>query len=137
MKRVAKLLLVNNDNEYLMLYRSNHPSFPYDPDLPGGTIENSEEPRQALIRELSEETGITYTAKLDMLCESNAYDTGYTYYLYRAKYKSKPDVNISWEHDRYEWLNLDDFINEAGTAADKYMRMVYDYLSRNSPRPTD
>ena len=42
MKKVAKLILVNEDGKYLLLYRSNHPHFPYDPDLPGGTLEKDE-----------------------------------------------------------------------------------------------
>ena len=136
MKRVAKLILVNNDDEHLMLYRSDHPFFPGDPDLPGGTLNENEEPIPALIREVSEETGVVLDKKvIEKLRESNTCDKGYTYYLYRATCGSEPDISISWEHDRYEWLTLNNFIIKTHTANDKYMHMVYDYLSRNNSRP--
>ena len=136
MKRVVKLILVDKDDKYLMLYRSAHPSFPNDPDLPGGTLEDNEEPTHALIRELSEETGITLRIQtLERLCESSAYDKGYIYYLYRANLNNHPGVSISWEHSRYEWLPLSDFNAKTHTAADKYMHMVYDFLSRNGSLP--
>ena len=132
MKHVAKLLLVDKDNKYLLLYRSNHPSFPDDPDLPGGTLENNEKSNQLIMRELLEETGIVLDKQtLEMLYESNSYDKDYIYYLYSTKLDNHPNVVISWEHSRYEWLPLNDFIEKTHTAIDNYMHMVYDYLSQN------
>lgn len=130
MKRVAKLILIDKDHEYLMLYRADHPAFPNDPDLPGGVIEPHEEPAHGLIRELLEETHIVLgAAALEKLYESKAYDKDYVYYLYRAKLDSHPEVALSWEHSRYEWLPRPHFITEAHTATDAYMHMVYDYLT--------
>ena len=42
MKKVAKLVIVDKDEKYLLMYRSNHPTFGNDPDLPGGTVEEGE-----------------------------------------------------------------------------------------------
>lgn len=133
MKRVAKLLLVDKDDRYLLLYRSNHPSFPNDPDLPGGTLEDNEKSSHSVIRELSEETGIALDAcTLEKLYASRSYDKGYIYYLYRAKLDNHPQVSISWEHSHFEWLYLNDFIDKTHMAIDQYMQMVYDYLSQNN-----
>lgn len=142
MPRVAKLILVNKDNEYLLLYRSGHPTFPNDPDLPGGRVEDDEQPAQALIRELAEETGIALKVQtLEKLCQSDAYHQGFTYYLYTARVSGRPDVTISWEHDRYEWLPLKDFTAKTRPAIDTYMHMVHDYLVQHpgpeaGPKPT-
>jgi 8-oxo-dGTP pyrophosphatase MutT (NUDIX family) len=54
MKQVAKLILRDQNDRYLLLYRSNHPTFGNDPDLPGGTLEVGEDPIRALIREAEE-----------------------------------------------------------------------------------
>jgi 8-oxo-dGTP pyrophosphatase MutT (NUDIX family) len=135
MKQVAKLIICDRDNKYLLLYRSNHPSFPYDPDLPGGTVEDNEEPSHAVIRELSEETGISLgAAALEKLYESASYNNGYVYHLYRTQLNNHPSISISWEHSRYEWLSLDTFTARIYTALDRYMNMAHDYLSQNSSR---
>lgn len=42
MKKVAKLVIVDPQNNYLLMYRNQHPTFGDDPDLPGGTVEGSE-----------------------------------------------------------------------------------------------
>jgi 8-oxo-dGTP pyrophosphatase MutT (NUDIX family) len=136
MKRVAKLMLQNKDGQYLLLYRSNHPDFGNDPDLPGGTLEDDEEPIQALIREVSEEIGLNLDGKaFEKVHESSKYDKGYAYYLYKTVCVEKTDITLSWEHQRYEWLNLDELINISHTAVDHYMRMVYDYLLQTRSRP--
>lgn len=42
-KRVAKVLIHDlSSDEYLLLIRADHPHFPNDPDLPGGTVEDGE-----------------------------------------------------------------------------------------------
>ena len=35
MKKVAKLVMIDPDGKYLLMYRSDHPTFGTDPDLPG------------------------------------------------------------------------------------------------------
>ena len=132
MIHVAKLILINKDNKYLMLYRSEHPSFPNDPDLPGGTVEEGEQPDQALVREVVEETGISLEkSAIKKVYESSKYSKDSTYYLYMMKCDNEPEVNISWEHSRYEWLSLSVFIANTSSANDGYMHMVYEYLSWN------
>jgi 8-oxo-dGTP pyrophosphatase MutT (NUDIX family) len=55
MNKVAKLVIVDNQGKYLLMHRSEHPRFGTDPDLPGGTLEGSEEPIQTMLREVLEE----------------------------------------------------------------------------------
>lgn len=55
MKQVAKVVIIDSEDRYLIMTRSNHPTFLDDPDLPGGTIEEDEDPLEAAIREVVEE----------------------------------------------------------------------------------
>ncbi len=57
MKKIAALILENNDGEILLYLRDNKPNipFPHHWDLFGGHIEEGETPEEALIREVKEE----------------------------------------------------------------------------------
>ncbi len=57
MKRVAAALIVQDGN-ILICQRTRHQPFPLQWEFPGGKIEEGEQPRDALRRELDEELGI-------------------------------------------------------------------------------
>ncbi len=61
MKQVVAALMVRNDNEILICQRTKHQPLPLKWEFPGGKIEPSEGPEQALYRELEEELGIHAT----------------------------------------------------------------------------
>ena len=59
-KRVAKIVLVNQNKEVLFLKRTNyHKKHAGEWDLPGGHVEVGEELLDGLFREVEEETGLT------------------------------------------------------------------------------
>jgi len=130
MKQVAKLVIIDGRGKYLLMQRSDHPTFGKDPDLPGGTLEEGELPLETMIREVLEESAIT----IDPASVSEAYSgTGYSthgthYSLYVAELLYTPEVVMSWEHSLYEWLDKDIFLEKASKARDTYMHMVYDIL---------
>ena len=132
MKKVAKLVIVDADGQYLLLYRNNHPRFGNDPDLPGGTVEDGESTLVAMIREVREEIGVTI--KPDVAHEvrtSLEYSKNSTYYsLYFTQLTNRPKINLSWEHSSYEWVTRDEFIDIAKNAKDTYMKMVYDAVNQ-------
>lgn len=131
MKQVAKLLIIDNDDKHLLMYRSGHPTFGNDPDLPGGTLEEGEVPLQTMIREVYEEAGVAIDeATAQMLYEGMDYSAHKTHYsLYIAKIIERPEIIMSWEHSAYEWIDRDDFLEKAKNANDTYMHMVYDVLN--------
>ena len=130
MFHVSKVLLRAPDQHYLLLLRSEHPTFPNDPDLPGGTVEDGEEPIVAAVREVEEETGIDISEKpLTHLYTGTKYSThGTEYSLYLCDVDTQPEVMISWEHASYEWVTLEQLIDQSGSATDTYMHMVHDTL---------
>ncbi len=104
----------------LLFHRDNNPLISY-PDCwepPGGRIEKDETPKQAAIREASEETGITDIEFIDGFEEKIQY--GYQFggkavrkevVFFLAKTNAK-DVKISHEHLDYIWLEYDDALKK-------------------------
>ena len=60
MKRVVAGLIIEN-GKLLVCQRTRHQTMPLKWEFPGGKIEEGEQPRDALRRELEEELGITAT----------------------------------------------------------------------------
>ena len=134
MKQVAKLVVIDDENNYLLMRRSDHPTFSNDPDLPGGIVEAGESSLDAMLREVIEEVGFSIDREVvRKLYNGTEYSAHHTYYsLYVAKLAKRPEVIISWEHSSYSWLDRDQFLNKAKNAKDTYMHMVYDVMSRNN-----
>ena len=108
--RSAKVLLFDADDNVLVLRRSGtHPTSAFEADLPGGMIENDESHEDGLIREIFEETQLIveshHLKRVDL--------TGFpftimerTLYVVRLD-RSRPAIEISWEHDHYDWLPVE------------------------------
>ena len=130
MNKVAKLVIIDDQNNYLLMYRSEHPRFGIDPDLPGGTLEEREIPIEAMLREVIEEAGVT----IDKSVVKHAYsgsdysNHGTHYSLFITRLYERPEVTISWEHSSFEWLSRKDFLEKAKNAQDTYMHMVHEVL---------
>src|SRR5260370_15223530 len=62
MKRVVAALIMK-DGKVLVCQRTRHQTMPLKWEFPGGKIEEGEQPRDALRRELEEELGITATIR--------------------------------------------------------------------------
>ena len=132
MKQVAKLVLIDENGSHLLMHRSNHPTFGLDPDLPGGTLDDGEQPIETMIREVFEEAGITIdSSQVTQLYQGTDYSAhGTEYSLYAATVGARPVVTMSWEHSSFEWIDRAEFLAKAGAATDTYMHMVHAVLSR-------
>ena len=128
MKKVAKLVIIDPDDTYLLMYRSDHPTFGTDPDLPGGTLEDDETLLETMLREVKEEAGIYIDANsTKMVYSGTDYSAHGTHYaLFVTKLNARPTIVMSWEHSGYEWLSREDFIRRSMSANDTFMHMVAD-----------
>ena len=116
--RVVAKACIFKDSRILVLYkpedgrkRSAVPD--REEDLPGGCVEDDETWEEALRREVMEETGLTIE------CDQPFHTWTITTPLHNIFgvdficHWMAGDVELSWEHERYEWLALDE-IREKG-----------------------
>lgn len=102
---------MNDKDEVLVLFRSGtHPTQAHQPDLPGGLVDPGEMVHAALIREFSEEIGVAVKAEqLQLLFAETFYrprhDLSMVRLLYVVKLDSTPDITLSWEHEKFEWVD--------------------------------
>jgi len=131
MKQVAKVVIIDGEDRYLLMKRSNHPRFLNDPDLPGGTIEEGEETLAAALREVVEEAGVSLSPNdvISAYIGSDYSTHGTEYSLYIARLTERPAVTISWEHGSFDWVSREDFLKQAREANDTFMHMVHDIVS--------
>jgi 8-oxo-dGTP diphosphatase len=133
---VAKALILDSKDNFLLLTRGDtHPRLAGYYDLPGGQIEPDEEPGEAVIREIVEETGLSFHRKdlrllysVTKLLNEKSFPT--LMYLVRID-SEKPDVELSWEHSKYEWAPLDRLPEVEPQLAATY-REALDYIRMNS-----
>ncbi len=129
--KVAKPVIIDKDNKYLMMYRNNHPWFGNDADLPGGTHEEGETIEETVVREVFEEIGVRIDdfKKLHSDLEHSVHHTHKS--LFVARVDERPSITMSWEHISYEWVNREDFLQKSKNTKDNYIHLVYDVIKQN------
>lgn len=122
-----------------MMWRSQHPTYGTDPDLPGGTLDGGESPLQTMLREVEEEAGVVIEpSAVTQVYNGTEYSRhGTNYVLYAVKTLERPGIVISWEHSDYKWVPKDEFVQLAKSANDTYMHMVGDVIAARSDYLTE
>jgi len=106
MKKVSKVILINDNDKVLILKRSSRivsGEYPWEWDLPGGHAEKGETLEQALDREVWEE------ASLDIGEATKIYTDGYTAFFVSYDWEGK--ISLSHEHEDYKWIDPEDITN--------------------------
>jgi ADP-ribose pyrophosphatase YjhB (NUDIX family) len=107
---VAKVFLKNHKNQILLLRRSKTaPRRALEWDLPGGFVEEGEDPLSAAIRELSEEAGVNADSAKEVLVTKDIHEGIIVFRHYVIAMKDHPEVTLSYEHDMYIWVLADDY----------------------------
>ena len=80
--------------------------------VPAGKLEQHETPREAAIRELFEETGISIEQSDHMQCLGALYmrkpEIDYVYHLFKIAIDRLPSIRLSDEHQDYKWVSFED-----------------------------
>jgi 8-oxo-dGTP pyrophosphatase MutT (NUDIX family) len=115
---IAKVLIVDTLNGALILTLSEHKTHPersFLPDLPGGIVDPGESERDAVVRETKEEAGIELEPREIQLVYARtaffeAESKSVTKLLYITHIEETPEVTLSWEHQAYEWVPLENVL---------------------------
>ena len=130
MKDVAKILLSDDDFNMLVLTRGDtHPLFAGHPDLSGGEVEEGEDAKTAVIREVDEETGLAVSPDTVKLVYQRNSDNR-QHLVYRGNVNgTKPTPTISWEHSGYTWMTTEQLLSKKiPEGADPYYLSMLEYL---------
>ena len=107
-----KAFVFNKDGKFLTMRRTKTaPSNPLKWDLPGGDVEFGEDPIKSIIREIKEETG--FLVKNPVPFDVKGYVYPYEKYWVTVAFKAfnpKGKLSVSWEHDLYKWVTIDEFL---------------------------
>jgi 8-oxo-dGTP diphosphatase len=117
MKRVVAALIVEN-GKLLVCQRTRHQTMPLKWEFPGGKIEEGEQPRDALRRELDEELGITATIGDELARIQHEYPNGGMVELrffivreYRGEIENRIFKDMQWslpkDLPKYDFLEAD------------------------------
>ncbi len=128
MRSVAKIIILNEHNEVLLLKRAEKQitqRSPWSWDLPGGHIEHEEVPPSAAVRETREETGLRIGSLQHVGNDSNA--GKYTYFYTSRDYQG--NISLSHEHEDYMWVPQSEVLRFDDAVGSMYMRMILKALS--------
>jgi len=102
MKRVVAALIVEGE-KFLVCQRTRHQTMPLKWEFPGGKIEEGEQPRDALRRELEEELGVEATIGDEVARIRHEYPGGgavelrfYVVREYRGTLQNKIFKDVQW-----------------------------------------
>lgn len=121
---VANVLVFNEYNQILILKRAEwkfikgedyRPDLSRTPDLPGGIVADTDElesERSGVMRELLEETGVKVDEdQIKLVCASTSFNNisrrSCSNLVYILKLDFTPDIELSWEHEGFEWCDLE------------------------------
>jgi len=106
---VTKCFILNSSGKILALKRSDTASIrPGEWDLPGGMVEDKENPNEAIAREIIEETGVT-TRSSKIIFISTEQSPAYILTFFYVTHVENDTVQISAEHTDYQWISVNEF----------------------------
>lgn len=135
MKKIAAIILENDNGEILLYLRDNKPGIPFPNhwDLIGGHVEDGESPEEALIREVKEELDIDlkdYSFYKKYVCLSgDAYEN--TKYIFFGKINIPIEEITLLEGERPQFFTREEIPNVR--FANILKRIVMEYISEDSP----
>ena len=107
---VAKTIIFNTDGHLLVLRRHDHDDHrPGLWDLPGGQAEFGEEPSQAAVREVYEETHLIISDLQPVHVASKIHNDCQVVKTIFTTDSYEGSIGLSDEHSEARWINADEF----------------------------
>ena len=106
---------IEKDGKFLILKRSESKDFaPNAWEVITGRLEEEESPRDGILREILEETGLK--AEIVMPVDTGFFYRGgkefpMVFISYWCRY-IEGEINLSWEHDQYKWVSIEEILEE-------------------------
>jgi 8-oxo-dGTP diphosphatase len=106
----VRSLIVNDAHELLVVRRSQSDTHhPGAWEMPGGRVEPGEDFIPAVQRETLEETGLQlHEPRVVYATTEPRQDGSRTYLFFAENILGQPAVTLSYEHDAYKWVALDE-----------------------------
>lgn len=107
-----KIFLKNAEGKFLALLRSaTDTNRPHKWDLPGGNIEDGENLRESIKREILEEVGIDFSDFTILDAVSDTSKTGrYSIQIAYLGNVGDVEIKLSHEHESYQWVTKEEFL---------------------------
>ena len=129
---------IHFNHHYLFLLKAKGGSQELTWGLPAGKLEKGEKPRQAVIREIKEETGITLTdshlTKVTTLYIRYPH-IDFIYHMFTQQFTQQPPVHLSSEHQDYCWKTIPEALNLPLISAGKESLQQLLALNQYPPLP--
>jgi 8-oxo-dGTP pyrophosphatase MutT (NUDIX family) len=111
-KKVVNTIILDDEGRFLIIKRTDTaPTHPLHWDLPGGHIEDGEEPEEAAKREAFEETGLIVSdLKAKNVPDSFRHFFVTKNYSGKIEFKENPESGVI-EHNDYKWVTLEEYEN--------------------------
>lgn len=105
--------IIDGNNCILLVRRSKTAPFrAFGWEVPGGQIEDGEDPKMGAIRELAEETGIVvHPGDVDVFLAEHSKIDDYIVFSHIVRFNTTPNVTLSFEHDKYQWMPIAKAVN--------------------------
>lgn len=106
-------VIFNDQNEILLVKRSFNDDFlPGVWEMPGGGIDFGEEPEDAVVREVKEETGLSIDTTSSSIISVFSYFHPQTVWhvelIYLCNLHKESQVILSFEHTEYLWVKIEE-----------------------------
>lgn len=122
----VKTILIDQENRILVLKRSDKTKGVSKWSLPGGHLEKNENPNNAVIREVEEETQLKITSAEVFAINFHPSNEKPTIIIgYKGTIPPGQEVILNWEHTEYKFLDRDEALKLDLTEDGRYFIEQY------------